>query len=62
MQLGEAGFNDTLCIRLFLSSLTRTVFSWFSSLTSNSITSSNQLERKFYDHFLVEKIKQNCQI
>ena len=37
LQLGEAGFNDALRVRLFSLSLTGTAFSWFSSLAPNSI-------------------------
>jgi hypothetical protein len=50
LQLGEAGFNDVLRVRLFSLSLTRTAFSWFSS-APNSILNWNQLERKFHEHF-----------
>ena len=48
LQLGEAGFNDALRVRLFSLSLTRTAFSWFSSLAPNSIHNWNQLEHKFH--------------
>jgi len=51
LQLGEASFNDALHVRLFSLSLTRTAFSWFSSLAPNSIRNWVQLEHKFYDHF-----------
>ena len=51
LQLAEAGFNDALCVRLFSLSLTRTTFTWFSSLDPNSIQNWNQLERKFHEHF-----------
>jgi hypothetical protein len=37
LQLGEVGFNDALCVRLFSLSLTGTAFSRFSSLAPNSI-------------------------
>ena len=37
LQLGEAGFNDALCVRLFSLSLIGTAFSWFSLLAPNSI-------------------------
>jgi len=45
-QLGEAGSSNVLCLRLFSLSLTRTAFSWFSSLVPNSIRSWNELERE----------------
>jgi len=51
LQLGEAGLNDALRVRLFSLSLTGTAFSWFSSLAPGSIFNWNQLERKFHDHF-----------
>ena len=38
-------------MRLFSLSLTGTAFSWFSSLAPNSISSWEQLEQKFHDHF-----------
>jgi hypothetical protein len=51
VQLGEVGSVDALNVHLFSLLLTDTVFSWFSSLSSNSIDSWEQMERKFYDHF-----------
>ena len=51
LQLGEAGLNDALQVRLFSLSLTGTASSWFSSLAPGSILNWNQLERKFHDHF-----------
>jgi hypothetical protein len=50
-QLGKVGLIDALKVRLFSLSLTGTAFSWFSSLSPNSIDSWQQLERKFQDHF-----------
>lgn len=38
-------------VRLFSLSSTRTIFSWFASLTSGSISSWHDLEKKFYEHF-----------
>ena len=43
-QLGEVGSRKSLCVRMFSLSLTGTAFSWFSSLTPNSIRSWNELE------------------
>jgi hypothetical protein len=54
-QLGEAGSVDALKVRLFSLSLTSTAFSWFSSLLPNSISSWEQLECKFHDHFYCPK-------
>src|SRR6185503_13203087 len=51
LQLGEAGLNDALRVRLFSLSLTGTTYSWFSLLAPGSILNWNQLERKFHDHF-----------
>jgi hypothetical protein len=50
-QLGEVGSIDALKVHLFSLSLTGTAFSWFSSLSPNSIDSWEKLEHKFYDHF-----------
>jgi len=50
-QLGEASSSNSLRVRLFSSSLTRTDFSWFSALPPNSVRSWNELEQKFHDHF-----------
>ena len=50
LKLGEAGFNEALRVRFFLS-LTGMAFSWFSSLAPNSICNWAQLEHKFHDHF-----------
>ena len=50
-QLGEAGSSKSLRVRMFSLSLTRTAFSWFSSLAPNSIRSWDELEQKFHDHF-----------
>jgi hypothetical protein len=41
-QLGEAGSNNSLRIRLFSLSLTETTFSWFSSLAPNWVHSWNE--------------------
>jgi len=43
-----------LKVHLLSLSLTGTAFSWFSSLAPNSITSWEQLEQKFHDHFFSE--------
>ena len=50
-QLGEASSINELKVCLFSLSLTRTAFSWFSSLAPNSIGSWEQLEQKFHEHF-----------
>ena len=50
-QLGEVGSSKSLRVRMFSLSLTGMVFSWFSSLTPNSIRSWDELEQKFHDHF-----------
>ena len=41
LQLGEAGFNDALCVRLFSLSLTGMTFCWFFSFAPNSICNWN---------------------
>ena len=45
-QLGEAGSSNALRIRLFSLSLTRTIFSWFSSLPPNSVHSCEENKAK----------------
>jgi hypothetical protein len=42
---------NALKVHLFSLSLTGTNFSWFSSLSPNSIDSWEQLDHKFHDHF-----------
>jgi hypothetical protein len=54
-QLGEVSSIDALKVCLFSLSLTGTAFSWFYSLSPNSIDSWEQLERKFHDHFYSSK-------
>ena len=50
-QLGETSSIKELKVRLFSLSLTGIAFFWFSSSAPNSITSWEQLEQKFHDHF-----------
>ena len=50
-QLEEVGSSKSLLVRMFSLSLTGTAFSWFSSLTPNSIRSWDELEQKFHNHF-----------
>ena len=50
-QLGEVSSSKSLCVRIFSLSLTGMAFSWFSSLSPNSIRSWDELEQKFHDHF-----------
>jgi hypothetical protein len=45
------GITDVHNIRIFLLSLTRVGFNWFSSLPLNSIDSWVSLEQKFHDYF-----------
>jgi hypothetical protein len=47
-QCGEASANDTLKLIMFPLSLSSIVFTWFTSLTPNSIFTWAQLEQKFY--------------
>jgi hypothetical protein len=54
-QLGEVGSIDALKIHLFPLSLIGTAFSWFSSLSPNSVDSWEQLECQFHDHFYSPK-------
>jgi hypothetical protein len=45
LQCGEASANDALKLRMFPLSLSGTVFTWFTSLTPNSIFTWSQLEK-----------------
>jgi hypothetical protein len=54
-QLGEVGSIDALKVHWFSLSLTGTAFSWFSSLSPNSIDSLEQLGHKFHDQFYSPK-------
>jgi hypothetical protein len=51
LQCGEASVNDALKLRIFLLSLSCTAFTWFTSLTPNSIFTWAQLEQKFHEYF-----------
>jgi hypothetical protein len=46
-----ASADDALKLRMFPLSLSGTAFTWFTSLTSNSIFTWAQLEQKFYEYF-----------
>jgi hypothetical protein len=48
-QCGEASANDALKFRMFPLSLSGTAFTWFTSLTPNSIFTWAQLEQKFHE-------------
>jgi hypothetical protein len=51
LQCGEASDNDTLKLRMFPLSLSRTTFTWFTSLAPNSIFTWAKLEQKFHEYF-----------
>jgi hypothetical protein len=51
IQCGEAGNVDALRICLFSSSLSGPAFSWFSSLSANSIIKWSDLEQQFHNYF-----------
>jgi hypothetical protein len=51
LQCGEVSANDTLKFRMFPLSLSDTAFTWFTSLTPNSIFTWAQLEQKNYEYF-----------
>lgn len=52
-QLGEASVEDAHRVRFFSLSLSRPAFTWFSSLTPNSIANWADLEKKFHTYFYV---------
>jgi hypothetical protein len=51
LQCGEASTNDTLKLTMFPLLLSCTTFTWFTSLTPNSIFTWAQLEQKFHEYF-----------
>jgi hypothetical protein len=51
VQYGEASGNDALKIRLFPLSLSRSAFTWFSSLPANAIITWFDLEKQFHKYF-----------
>jgi hypothetical protein len=56
-QLGEAGFVEALCIRLFSLSLTGTAFAWFSSLPAHSIYDGSCLSENSMSTSMVALVK-----
>jgi hypothetical protein len=52
--LGELADGEAFRVRLFSLSLTSTTFAWYAALPPNSITSWNDLESKFHEHFFRE--------
>jgi hypothetical protein len=51
LHCGEASANDALKLRMFPLLLSSTAFTWFTSLTHNSIFTWAQLEQKFDEYF-----------
>jgi hypothetical protein len=51
IQCGESENIDALRIRLFSSSLSGLAFSWFTSLSANSIIKWFDLEQQFHNYF-----------
>jgi hypothetical protein len=54
LQLGEAGNQDVLRVRLFFLSLSVSAFAWFTTLPANSILYWADLERQFHQFFSLE--------
>jgi hypothetical protein len=50
-QVNDVGIADVHRVRLFPLSLSGTVFSWFMSLTPNSVETWLSLEQKFHEYF-----------
>ena len=59
MQCGEAAQNDALKMRLFSMSLSRSAFTWFTTLPANSIIFWADLEKQFHQFFYsgIEEMK-----
>ena len=51
LECGDLAASEALKMKLFPSSLTKEAFSWFTTLTPNSIRSWVQLERQFHEQF-----------
>ncbi|XP_050896915.1 uncharacterized protein LOC127103727 [Lathyrus oleraceus] len=51
IEAGDMSNNESLRIKFFPSSLTKNVFTWFTTLPQSSIHTWNQLERMFHEHF-----------
>jgi hypothetical protein len=51
IQCGEAASRDELRVRLFSSSLFGSAFTWFISLSPNSIITRTDLEKQFHKYF-----------
>ena len=54
LQLGKAGNQDALRVRLFSLSLSESAFAWFTTLPANSILYWVNLERQFHQFFFSE--------
>jgi hypothetical protein len=57
LQCGEASANDALKLRIFYLSMSGTAFTWFTSLTPNSIFTWAQLEQKIHEYFYSSDIE-----
>jgi hypothetical protein len=57
LQCGEASANDALKLRIFYLSMSSTAFTWFTSLTPNSIFTWAQLEQKIHEYFYSSDIE-----
>jgi hypothetical protein len=53
MQLGEASADEAFRIKYFPLSLTGPTFTWFASLSAQSICSWKDLEQKFRAHYFI---------
>ena len=52
-QLGDASIEQGHRVRFFSLSLSGLAFTWYASLSTNSITEWDDLEKKFYAHFFI---------
>lgn len=51
LQIGDLGINQFYKMKMFPSSLTRNVFTWFINLPHNSVTTWQELEEQFHAQF-----------
>ena len=57
LEIGQIAANEYLKMRFFPCSLTKSAFTWFSTLRPNSIHSWAQLERSFHEQFFKREMK-----
>ena len=57
IECGDLAIDEFLKMKYFPNSLTKNVFTWFTTLPPNSIYTWAQLKRVFHEHFFRVEIK-----